>query len=302
MNRKPKITVVGSYAAGLTMRVPRFPTSGETLMGSQFKKLHGGKGSNQAIACARLGAAVSLVACLGRDGYAEEAMELYLRESVDVGGVRRSNDKPTGVGIILVDDQGNNEIVVDFGANLDLTPQLVMDQRELLSSADAILLQMEIPTETVCAAMELACETDTLTILNPAPYNPIPQSMWCRATLVTPNEKEAKLILGYHPDKRISVEDLGDSLLKMGIRQAVLTLGERGAYVVSRQGCQHIPAHPVRIVDTTGAGDTFSAALAVALCEGQTLTQAAAFAVRAAAQTVTKMGVVEALPYRKDLA
>lgn len=301
MKRKPAIAVIGSYAVGLTMRADRFPTAGETLRGSHFKQFHGGKGSNQAVACARLGADVSLIACIGRDSFGENAMELYRNEGVDTRYMRMSDSMPTGAGFIMVDNGGSNEILIDFGANNDLSPEYIEGIRHAISYSEVVLLQMEIPPETVKTAAGIASSLGKTVIINPAPYQPLPDEAWRYATVVTPNEKEARLLLGYRPDEKISLEELGKGLLNKGIKIAVITLGEKGAFIVSEDFSMLVPSRKAEVVDTTGAGDTFTAALGVALAEGKDIRAAAAFAACAAALSVTKYGVIESLPYRNEV-
>ncbi len=301
MNDHPAITVIGSYAVGLTMKTLRFPSPGETLVGHDFQVLHGGKGSNQAVACARLGANVRFLACIGRDGFGNGAMDLYATEGIDTGLILRSETLPTGAGFIMVDDLGHNEILIDFGANRGLTPEAVSAAEPCIAQSDAVLLQMEIPLETVFAAAALASDLGRIVLLNPAPYQPLPEEIWQHCTVVTPNEKEARLILGYKPQEEVPVEELGRGLVRKGVRIAVITLGEKGALVAAPDFMCLIPARPVPVVDTTGAGDAFSAALGVALCEGVGVEDAVRFASQAAAKSVQQYGVIDSLPYRHQL-
>jgi ribokinase len=302
--KKPVITVVGSYAVGMTMRTGRFPTSGETLMGHNFKQLHGGKGSNQAVECARLGADVHFVSCLGKDMLGESAISLYNSEGVDVTNIKRSDTMPTGVGFVIVDENGNNIITLDLGANTDLTPEYIVKVEDIISRSDVLLMQLEIPTQTVAVAAEIARKYGVVTILNPAPYQHLADSVWANIDFATPNEKEAKLILGYNPEEDVELEVLSQGLLNKGIGNVIITLGDRGAYFAKCMTCgspELIPVRKVDAVDTTGAGDTFSAALGVAVAEGKALTDAIIFASSAATLSVLKYGVIESMPYRKEV-
>ena len=296
MNKKPTITIVGSYIVGLTMRTGRFPTPGETIIGHSFNQFHGGKGSNQAVGCARLGSNVNFVACIGKDTMGDEALALYRRENVSAEFVRRSGARSTGVGFVIVDQAGSNMILLDIGANNELGPEYAGQMAGVISKSDALLMQLEIPLETVAKAAGIAKKHGVPVILNPAPYQKLPDSIWPDINILTPNEKEAKLITGRTPDADVSVETLGAEILKLGVKTVIITLGEKGAYVATGDSAFSVPPRKVDVVDTTGAGDTFSAALGVAISEGKPLSEAVKFAVCAAALAVTRYGVIEALP------
>lgn len=297
---KANISVVGSYAAGLTMKTERFPSCGETLLGSNFTYMHGGKGSNQAIACARLGADVSLIACIGNDSYGQSALELYRRENVNREHILISKSQATGVGFILVDRSGDNEIVIDLAANKELSAEHVESCEEVIAASDTLLMQLEIPLAPVGAALKLAGKHQITAILNPAPYQTLPAEILSRCSLITPNETEAKLILGISAEEDVEIRRLGCGLLQKGVRASVITLGEKGCLITTEDKCEHIPAFSVPVADTTGAGDTFTASLGVALAEKATLAEAVRFASGASALAVTKYGVIDALPLRSE--
>lgn len=302
--KKPVITVVGSYAAGLTMMTRRFPTSGETLMGWNYRQMHGGKGSNQAVECARLGADVNFIACLGKDVMGDSAVDLYRQEGIDCSNVKFSENLPTGVGFIIVNEHGHNIITLDMGANKDLTPGYVQEKEEVIASSDVCLIQLEISPETVAAAASIAAGNGVRVILNPAPYQKLPDTIWNTIDILTPNEKEAKLLLGYGPDEEIGIPELAYGILSKGVNNVIITLGGRGAYYAAGNeggNCGFIPAKKVNVVDTTGAGDTFSSALGVATSEGKNLHDAVLFASAAAALSVTRYGVIESMPYRGEV-
>ena len=274
-------------------------------MGHSFRPLHGGKGSNQAVGCSRLGASVKLIASIGRDTNGEKALALYEQESVDSSPCLISEEKPTGVGFIIVNDDGNNIITLDPGANNDLTPAYIQQKKEDIAGADVLLIQLEIPPETVYATARLGAENNVKVIVNPAPYSKLPDDIWQYITILTPNETEAKLTLGYLPDEEIPVEQLAEGLIAKGVQNVVITLGEKGSYFVSRNRdleTGYIPAVKVETVDTTGAGDTFNAALGVAIAEGLQIHEAVKFASAAAARSVTKYGVIESMPYRNEVS
>lgn len=302
MNRDARVAVVGSFAVGLTMRLARFPTSGETLLGSGYRMDHGGKGSNQAVGCARLGARVSFVACIGRDSLAEMAVELYRNEGVDTAGLRQVPDLPTGVGFIMVNSgTGENCIVLDPGANERLNREAVLASDGILSSAQVVLAQLETPVEAAEAAMERGRAHGAITILNPAPARVLPDSLLRTVDVLTPNQSEAKVMLGRKPDAHVAPKDLARELLARGPVQVVVTLGEHGAFIATRDLEKHIPAVKMSAVDTTGAGDAFNAGLAVALARGASLEDAVILAVVTGGMAVTKEGVIPALPHQDEV-
>ncbi len=297
MNRDARIAVVGSFAVGLTMKVERFPATGETLLGSGYRTDHGGKGSNQAVGCARLGADVSFVARIGKDTLGEMALELYRNEGVNVSHVRQVPDLPTGVGFILVKSAtGENCIALDPGANERLNREAVLASDAALSSAHVVLTQLEIPVEAAEAAMERGRAHGGITILNPAPARVVPDSVLRNVDFLTPNQSEAKALLGHKPDAKVTPEELARELRARGPKHVVITLGEHGA-LIARDGIEeHIPAIATTAVDTTGAGDAFNAGLAVALARGATLEDAVRLAVVTGGMAVTKEGVIPSLP------
>jgi ribokinase len=202
---------------------------------------------------------------------------------------------------VIVDQTGSNIILLDIGANNELDSEYITRMTDVISKSDALLMQMEIPLETVAKAAEIASNHGVTVILNPAPYQTPPQSIWSNITILTPNEKEAKLITGRFPEEDVLVEVLGADILKLGVKNVIITLGEKGAYVATKGFSCTIPSKKVDVVDTTGAGDSFTAALGVAVSEGKSLSEAAEFAVLASALAVTKYGVIESLPYRKQV-
>ncbi|MDE2776531.1 MAG: ribokinase [Chloroflexota bacterium] len=297
----PKIFVVGSYNTGLTIRVPRMPALGESLVGDSFDMGPGGKGSNQAIGAARLGADVRLLVCLGDDIFAKNALRLYQREGIGAALVHQIAGASSGIGFVNILPSGENWITVDLGANLLLTPQHVRDCAAEIHDSDILMTQLEIPLETAAAALRLAKENDTLTILNPAPAQHIEQACLADVDILTPNASEARILLGLPPDDRSSPADLARGLLGLGARQLVVTLGAEGALIASGEAMTHIPALPIQAVDVTGAGDSFNAALAVSLGAGASLEASVRYAVKAGAHTALRLGVIDGLPTAADL-
>ena len=292
----PRIAVVGSYATGLTMRVDRLPSPGETLLGTGYRVDFGGKGSNQAVACARLGAQVTFIAKIGRDSFGDMALELYRNEAIIVDSVMRIHDMPTGAGFIIVDANGNNCITIDPGANDLLAASEVSRCLESLTAQAVVLTQLEIPVAAAGAAMALGRKKGAVTILNPAPVRILPQSVLEAVDILTPNQTEAKVLTGRSPDAAIEPETLARELIRSGVKDVIMTLGERGALIVTATSCLHIPAIKVAAKDTTGAGDAFNAGLAMALAHGATLEDAVRFAVVTGGLAVTREGVIPALP------
>lgn len=295
-----KIAVVGAYGAGLTMRTPRLPNAGETLSGGVFTSEHGGKGSNQAVAARRLGADVSLLTVVGNDSFGHSARQLWSEEGVDVRCVRTS-DSPSMAGFIIVEEDGENRIIIAPGALQDLTESDVTAFGRDLVCADVVVVSLEIPLGVAFAALRVAHDAGRLTVVNPAPATFIPDVVWDSIDVVTPNESEIGVVLGTL-EAEASPSELAARLHAMAQSDVVLTCGSRGAVTATSDGLNIIP--PVvasRVMDTTGAGDAFTAALAVALADGCSVSEAAKFASYAGAFSVGRMGVIASLAYRSDL-
>jgi ribokinase len=297
----PRITAVGSYATGLTMKVNRLPSSGETLLGTGYRVDYGGKGSNQAVGCARLGAKVSFVAKIGKDAFGEMALGLYRDEGIDTAYIKQTADAPTGVGFIIVEAaSGHNCITIDPGANELLTAADVAQCEAAFDSA-VVLTQLEIPVAAAEAALACGRARGALTILNPAPVRPLPRSVLQMVDVLTPNETEAKVLAGRNPDEPVPPEEIAKELIRSGVKQVVTTLGETGALIVTASSCKPVPAISVPAVDTTGAGDAFNAGIGVALASGASLEDAVQFAVITGGLAVTKEGVIPSLPRRDNV-
>jgi ribokinase len=271
----PRVAVVGSYGVGLTFGSARAPDRGETVIGTLFRTDDGGKGSNQAVGAARLGAEVSLLTAVGADTFGDRAYELWEREGVDASAVIRSAE-PTMTAAILVEASGDNRIVIVPGALSTLTPRHVEGFAPQIESADVLLVQLEIPVESAVRALEIGNAAGVRTVLNPAPAPSEPIAP--RADYIVPNETEAGAVSG-------------------AAGTLVVTLGEEGA----RIGDELVPAFPVRAADTTGAGDAFCAAFAVALAEGAADLDAVRWGCAAGAHMVEHAGVIPGLPTRAQL-
>ncbi|MEU7322004.1 ribokinase [Streptomyces griseoviridis] len=296
-----KIAVVGSYGAGLTMRVPKAPAAGETVSGGTFAPGPGGKGSNQAVAAARLGAEVALLTAVGDDDFGRAAHELWRAEGVDASRVLTAG-APTMVGFILVEPSGENRIAIAPGALDELDAAAVEGFRAEIAAADIVIVSMEIPEDAVVAALRAGRESGTRTLLNPAPARPLPDACWPLIDVITPNQTEAPVLLGLDAEHRLDDEELVSALRERTGGVALLTRGGQGALVAEASGVTAVPPLRARsVVDTTGAGDSFTAALAVALAEGRPVAEAAGFAAAAGAHTVSVAGVIPALPTRDQL-
>jgi ribokinase len=282
------ITVVGSINLDLVVTVERHPAPGETVMGGDCRQLPGGKGANQAVAAARLGSAVAMVGRVGDDAQGGWLRGALAGDRVDVRHVRADRDAPTGMALIAVDARGENTIVVSPGANARVSPRDVAKAGELVSDADVVLLQHEVPHEAVAAAIEAA---RGLVVLNPAPARGLAGPV----DVLVPNRGELEGLAGASGDPVMLARSVA------GARAVVVTLGAEGAVVVEGERAERVPAPRVKVVDTTGAGDAFCGALAQALADGAQLVEAARWAVRVAAVSVTRHGAQGGLPWREDL-
>jgi len=296
----PRVVVVGSFNAGLTFKSKRLPARGESILGD-YRVGEGGKGSNQAVQSARLGVNSYMIGCVGRDHYGEMALNLWRREGVDYSRVRVCDEEHTGVAAILVDENGDNMIVIDPGANYLLSSKDVDEARDVILSADVLLTVLEIPVETAVYSCKVAKEGGVITIFNPAPAQPLPSDAFKYIDVITPNETELKALLGLPPEEHFRVGELASKLVRKGVGRVVVTLGKEGGYVHDDKRGYAFPAFKVNTIDPTGAGDAFNGALAVALAEGREFEEALKFAAATGALAVTKLEVIPALPYRKDV-
>ena len=297
-----KVTVIGSFAVGLTLRADRFPVKGETLVGRDFDQGPGGKGSNQAVQIARLGGDVEFVGVIGTDAFGDMAARLYADEGVGTTYLTRTPERNTGLGFIVLNAEGDNFIILDPGANALFSPAHVDSAGDRLRASRVVLAQLEIPLATAVHGLRAGRRAGAIAILNPAPAVPVPPEAFADIDIVTPNHGELRVMLGRRPDDPINSKDLCAELLRLGVRTIVLTQGEQGALIVRADGTQHVSSYHVDVVDTTGAGDAFSGTLAASLAEGATLEGAVRRAVGAGALACTKLGVGPSLPTRAELA
>lgn len=297
--RTPHVVVVGSSNTDMVVKTVELPKPGETVVGGTFVMAAGGKGANQAVAAARLGAKTTFIAKVGNDLFGRQAVEGYQKEGIDTRWVLRDPARPTGVALILVDQHGENLISVASGANEALSPEDMDAAAEVLRSADIVVMQLETPLPTVCRAAEIAAAAGVPVILDPAPApnGPLPEELLRHVTYLKPNESEAERLTGVAVTDAESAQAAADRLIAAGPRAVIVTLGPRGALVVEKAGAGTlIPPHVVSAVDSTAAGDAFSGALAVALARGEPLLDAARFAAVAGALAASRMGAQPSLP------
>lgn len=293
-----KIVIVGSFNTDLTTYMERMPRPGETVNGRKFVTGPGGKGSNQAVAAARLGAQVTFVGRVGQDVFADIALRTWRQEGVNTDYVVQDSEHATGVAPIFVDDTGENMIVVALGANLAVSAADVDAAAGVIAQADILLTQLEIPYDTVAYALKVARQHGVPTILNPAPAGRLAPEVLALADFMTPNETELE-VLSNMPGA--PVEEAARALLTTDQQTIVVTVGARGAQYVQRGKSALVPGFRVNVVDTTGAGDAFNGGLAVALAEGRALEDAIAFANATAALCVTRPGTAPSMPQRAEV-
>jgi len=294
----PKIVVVGSLNMDLVTRTPRIPVPGETIIGHEFFTAPGGKGANQAVAAARMGAQVSMVGRVGRDDFGNALRTTLAADGVDCTYVFEDADAATGIASILVDDAGQNSIVVAPGANARLTPDDVDRAEEVIARADVLLLQLEVPLETVIRAAEVARRHDVTVVLNPAPARPDLDVLLPLVDILIPNESEAALLTGLSLEE-VAVQSAIEALQKVGVEVVILTMGAQGALLAQPEGLQHIPAFSVKPVDTTAAGDAFVGGFAVALAEKQPLAEAVRWGNATGGLATMRLGAQPSLPERQ---
>ncbi len=292
------ITVVGSFAVGMTLRTSRMPIFGETLIGSDFDMGPGGKGSNQAVATARLGANSYFVGIIGDDKLGEIATDLYAAEGVNTQYLQKTREMATGVGFIILNQAGQNGIILDMSANKLMDAAFVDKAEPQIAKSDIVMSVLEIPVAAAARAMELGRKHGVRTLLNPAPATKLDDSVFRNIDTITPNETELRILMGLAPDDPTPTLDLAKRLQSRGAKNVIVTMGDKGALVLSGGSVTQAPGISVDVVDTTGAGDAFNSGLAVALIEGKSLIDAVNFANCAGALACTKLGVIPALAKR----
>lgn len=298
---KEKIFVIGSSNTDMVVKSEKLPAAGETILGGTFLMNAGGKGANQAVAAAKLGADITFVSKVGDDIFGKQAIQGFQKEGINTDFVFTDTENPSGVALILVDAKGENSIAVASGANGNLQIAEVEKAIEQISANDMVLLQLEIPIPTVEFAIKKCSENGAKVILNPAPAQKLDEAVFQYIDIITPNETEAELLTGIKVTDLETAEQAAEVLHQKGVRNIIITLGSRGAYLYNSTANRLISTPKVQAVDTTAAGDVFNGALAVALSEGNDLEKAIEFACKAAAISVTRMGAQASAPLRSEV-
>jgi len=296
-----KILVIGSSNTDMVIKTKKLPVPGETILGGTFLMNPGGKGANQAVAAARLGGKVRFITKRGNDLFGNQTVGLLMRENIDTDYIVKDPNLPSGVALITVDADGENSIVVAPGSNGNLLKEDIPVSVFESEKTEILLLQLEIPIDTVEWSAVTASEHDIRVILNPAPACKLPENLLRHTWLITPNETEAETLTGVKITDISSAERAADVLRKSGVKNVIITMGETGAYVSSDKFTGLVPGFKVIPVDTTAAGDVFNGALAVAIAEGKALKDAVTFANKAASIAVTRMGAQASAPYRDEI-
>ncbi len=298
---RSKCLVIGSANMDLVVTTGNFPRPGETVLGTGFATIPGGKGANQAVCCAKLGGRVEFVGKLGNDRFRDQLRESMLSEGVSLRHTMTASGVPTGIAVITVDGSGQNEIVVVSGANMHLKPRDIDAHRGVMAQARVLLLQLEIPLSTVSRAASRARRQGVRVILNPAPARQLPDTLLRCIDYLTPNETEAGQLSGVNVTNRSTGEKAARRLLSRGVGNVILTMGAGGCLHVTPSGATRYPARKVRVVDTTAAGDAFNGALGYALASGWNIEDALPFANDVAALSVTRFGAQSSMPTRRDV-
>ena len=296
-----KIVVLGSCNTDMVIKSEKLPAPGETILGGTFMMNPGGKGANQAVAASRLGGNVTFITKTGNDVFGHQSFELYKKENINIDYIFFDPTNPSGVALITVDAAGENCIVVASGANKNLLPEDIDKAREMILTANILMMQLEIPLETVEYAARIAADNRIKVILNPAPACYLSPSLLQHLYMIIPNATEAEILSGVKVKDWESARKAAEIIGHKGVDIVVITLGSLGALLKEGDRYVQIPGEKVEVVDTTAAGDTFCGALAVALSEGKDLVESIVFANTCASVTVTRMGAQNSIPYRENI-
>ncbi len=301
MNNAGNLVVLGSINADHILNLDAFPRPGETLTGTHYQVAFGGKGANQAVAAGRSGANISFIACTGDDDIGERIRKQLASDNIDVAPVSAIAGESTGVALIFVNGEGENVIGIHAGANAALSTDLVAAQEKRIADADALLMQLESPLESVLAAAKIARQHGTKVVLNPAPARELSDELLALVDIITPNETEAEKLTGVKVETDEDAAIAAQALHDKGIETVIITLGSRGVWASEQGKGQRVPGFKVQAIDTIAAGDTFNGALMTALLEGEALPKALRFAHAAAAIAVTRKGAQPSVPWRKEI-
>lgn len=297
-----KIVVIGSCNTDMVIKTDRLPVPGETVIGGTFLMNPGGKGANQAVTAARQGGRVTFISKTGNDIFGKQSVELFNTEGINTDYIFSDPNNPSGVALITVDEHGENCIVVASGANASLSPEDIETAKEEIESSAFVLMQLEIPIETVTYVAEMASKKGIHVILNPAPARPLSNSLLRCLSVITPNKHEAEMLSGIRVTDWDSARRAADVISAKGVDNVVITMGAQGAFVKEGNQYHQAEAEKVKAIDTTAAGDSFSGAFCVALAEGKSILEAVRTAILVASITVTRMGAQSSIPYRNEVA
>lgn len=297
-----KIVVLGSLNMDFVIRVKEMPQVGETVLGEDVQLVPGGKGANQAYAAGKLGGTVTMLGAVGADVYGEQLCQNLRSVQVDTKGVGRLENVPTGQAFVSVYDSGDNSIIVIPGANGELNREMIDREMQCIDECDYIIMQMEIPLDVIRYVKETAIRKGKKVVLDPAPaVAGLEDEFWKGISILKPNETELEILTGKKLDTREEIEEAARSLVKKGVETVIVTLGKKGCLLVDAEREEYFPVHKVNIKDTTAAGDSFIAALVVALCEGKNYEEAVIFAQRVSAVVVTRQGAQTSIPWRSEM-
>ena len=295
------ILVFGSIHMDLTTYVPKLPRPGETLRGSSFITVPGGKGCNQAVACARLGASTYMIGRVGKDAFGPEVTAIIQNEGVDLSQVIVDPDNGTGLAVISVDEHAENSIIIISGANFAMDNRDVERAKSLMSKANVLMLQLETSLEPTFEVARAASQKGLKVILDPAPAYPIPVDVFPFLDFITPNETETETLVGFKPASQEDAARAASALKARGVRTAIIKMGAQGAYYDSPEGSGFVAAFKVNAIDTVAAGDAFNAGLAVAISEGKSVAEAVLWGTAAGAIATTRKGAVPSMPHRDEM-
>lgn len=301
MKTAGNLVVLGSINADHILNLETFPTPGETVTGNQYQVAFGGKGANQAVAAGRSGANIAFIACTGDDDTGERVRKQLASDNIDIAPVSVVAGESTGVALIFVNAEGENVIGIHAGANAALTTERVEAQRGIIAGAEALLMQLESPVESVLAAAKIAHENHTSVVLNPTPARVLSDELLALVDIITPNETEAEKLTGIRVENDDDAARAALALHDKGIGTVIITLGSRGVWASVNGEGRRVPGFKVKAIDTIAAGDTFNGALVTALLEGKAMDDAIRFAHAAAAIAVTRKGAQPSVPWRKEI-